>query len=232
MSTLCKEPGSYSHEIQGNVTVRRLVETCPDKMATTSGHYSKGKGFGIADDSLLFMDSILSQNEMEDIKRMLEDDDKPHDDSDNSDNFTSTQMNRGLPKTRSLLSLSPIRPDGGVSLLHGNRFAAFAENDLMNCVNNKMDSLMDGTRGKGHSYFHSAAFGEKEGPLDDLIIPSGSERYVVQGSGRGTQSPYTGKGNEAAEARMGEPCLTRIYGRRRCGDYRVRARSQEQPCLT
>ena len=72
MSTLIKPSPKTEGDNSENITTRKGGKTSTAKMAGTSPFiYDLGIGIGAHEDSL-FVDSILSQTETEEVERMLE----------------------------------------------------------------------------------------------------------------------------------------------------------------
>ena len=96
-----------------NITLRRAVKHQTSKMAATSPIIAHDLGTGGANESL-FVDSILSQNEAEDVERMLVLEGEISKgtsldfDIQRGGFLTSTQMVRGGTYRKSSLIMSPI----------------------------------------------------------------------------------------------------------------------------
>ena len=187
-----------------------------ENITTRKGKQGKGKmevtsKLGSPDnDGSLFIDSILSQDEMEDIHNMLETEENV---SRKFDLFTSTQLGRNK-RYKPSLDLSPIRPGMGLrssalgndSILLNNRFSALLEHEGVLNQLNKADSMKQGNQetrkltdeinGKDESAPGDYAVGE--GCLDDRV-PVSALGSVVQGSGGdGKHGVEIGKGSAEA----------------------------------
>ena len=190
MSTLQARGDTFEERENENITTRRGKHD-KGKSAVTPGMYCA------MSDGSLFIDSILSRDEMDDIYNMLETEDNV---SRKFDLFTSTQMGQNK-RNKPSLDLSPIGPQAGRgssvtgndSILLNNRFAALLEHEGVLNHLNKVDSEKLGSqKGGKKSEENNGEIGDDglapgtpdagPGCLDDLK-PGSTLGSGVQGTG-------------------------------------------------
>ena len=177
---------------KGNVTLRRPPKSHVGKMATLSSPCNE------MDDSL-FIDSFLSQGEIEEVKKML---DSEGDLFINKSVCTSTQIGKGT-RENPILSLSPINITNGnrhsvsdttSNVKLTNRFETLlGQEEVLNCLN-KVGSIyqnIDTYTGGPPDRHNYSSVNRNSGPwdryrtgakpLDDT--DSRVEREMMQGSG-------------------------------------------------
>ena len=164
-------------------------------MATQQDH---GLGKPIADS--LLIDSILSRSEMDEVNRMLEQEDDQHP-------FTSTQMGRtGFTNAPMSLSMSPIEKtdddEYGNGTQRDNKLKVIeGQEDLFNCLN-KVGSIYSSSNWRGNSSLliqkdngktDTLGHGIWEGMLRDLDGRQGSGgRMSATRAGYGTVNSHSG----------------------------------------
>ena len=166
-------------DFTGNVTVRRSTKQRQSKMALTSPEGRES----MTDMGSLLIDSILSQSEEVEIRKMLDIEGKamgeflP---------FTSTQMG-GITKGRPSLLMSPImdrdyrNPSCGeldddnleLSLLRNNRFAALSGDVDMNLRNNQDSGNIAVSGSEGSKFERSGNNGYGEALHEGDALPGG-----------------------------------------------------------
>ena len=176
---------------KGNVTLRRPTESLKVKMALTN---NSRQGDLLGEDDSLFIDSFLSQGEIDDVKKMMEDEGGLFD---NSGICTSTQMKTFSAKNPPP-PLSPIMKETGDSPLSvtsdlklTNRFEALlGQEEVINCLN-KVGPIYHGNDSYSEGLIEHSGFNRFSSPrerriaagtrpLDVTIKKTGSRR--MQGS--------------------------------------------------
>ena len=168
--------GNYSG---GNITVRKPARQRDSNMALTRNKISD------QEDSLQFIDSILSSSEMEEVQRML------LSGEDSPTLITSTQMctvNTITPAP----GLSPISPPNttkGRDVVCNNRFAGLEDQmDVINCIN-KTGSIYSKSEGMGKfenlsRYQPVNSYNEEHGRIQGSGGPVSKESWHVANNGK------------------------------------------------
>ena len=179
-----RDSTKYGDSVQ-NITARRIKRNKVNMALTSTPGNST-----TMDDGSLFIDSILSQNELEDVHRMLEQEGL----SNNRSQFTSTQMGQAKLKKPSL-TLSPIGKGGGRTAHNGksiklsNQFEKFSDQanilDHLNSVGPVFSRSHRGVNSKIGNKDGSPGYSDnavKSGGLDDRVVMRARGREM-QGSG-------------------------------------------------
>ena len=179
----------------GNITVRRYRKD-KAKMALTATNEARSEPHGKGS---LFIDSILSSSELDDVQKMLKIENNLH-----LDFFTSTQMGR---KHREMpaLNVSPIidRSCDVQGRMLSNRFSVLGDQQLLfNYINEEESSPVKGIKEgeeKPNCGLHATLDGsnKKDGSgraPDDTLSHDNGEREGGQGSGAPTTAGMNSMG--------------------------------------
>ena len=188
MTTLIGDTREVGEDNSLNVTIRRTSKASNTKMAGLS-IYDLGIGIGAEEDSL-FVDSILSQTETEEVEKMLQLEGMITDDYGSSDQVTSTQMTRE-GKWNTSMMLSPILQPSPMALKGfpipiNNRFSVLAnEEEEGNQINSKKN--LEGVRDRNG--FNNEVDSREDTVNAAQIIdsPSGPSREAKDGEVRDAQ---------------------------------------------